>query len=50
MSEYHYQCQYCYCTTAMWEEDDGKDHFHGGAIDDCGCQSHEDEDDWDDDD
>ena len=43
MSEYHYQCQYCYRTTSYWEDDDGQDDFYGGAIDDCGCQSHEDD-------
>ncbi len=45
MSEYHYQCQFCYCTTSMWTEDDGSDAFYGGAIEDCGCQNDE-EDDW----
>lgn len=37
MSTYHYQCQHCYCTTSMWEVDDGRDDFYGGAIEDCGC-------------
>lgn len=25
----------------MWEEDDGTDDFHGGAIGDCGCRNSE---------
>ena len=49
MSTHHYQCQYCYCTTSMWEDDDGKDDFYGGPIEDCGCQSAV-NDDYDDDD
>ncbi len=40
MSTYHYQCQYCYCTTSMWEVEDGLDAYYGGAIEDCGCSSH----------
>ncbi len=40
MSTYHYQCQHCYCTTSMWEVEDGEDDFYGGAIEDCGCTSH----------
>ncbi|WP_415912187.1 hypothetical protein [Neptuniibacter sp. QD37_11] len=50
MTQYHYQCQHCLCTTNMWEDDDGLNDFYGGAIDDCGCQSEDEfEDDWDDD-
>ncbi|MCE9924375.1 hypothetical protein LZ640_07735 [Aeromonas media] len=49
MSTHHYQCQYCYCTTSMWEDEDGKDDFYGGPIEDCGCQSAV-NDDYDDDD
>jgi hypothetical protein len=49
MATYHYQCQYCYCTTGMWEEDDGTDDYYGGAVGDCGCHREEDEY-WDEDD
>lgn len=41
MSTYHYQCQYCFCTVSMWEEDDGTDDHYGGATGDCGCRSSE---------
>lgn len=50
MSEHHYQCQYCYCTTDRWIENDGLDSFYGGAIGDCGCRSDQDDWDYDDDD
>lgn len=39
MAYYHYQCQYCLCTTYLY--DDGKDDgiIRVGAFDDCGCHS-----------
>lgn len=48
MTTYHYQCKYCYCTTRMWTEEDDREEFFGGAVEDCGCQSMErnDEDDY----
>lgn len=49
MSTYHYQCQHCYCTTSMWEVEDGEDSHYGGAIEDCGCTSHQGNQDDDDD-
>lgn len=49
MTTYHYQCQHCYCTTSMWEVEDGSDQQFGGACEDCGCKSREQQDDWDDD-
>ena len=56
MGYYHYQCQYCLCTTYLY--DDGKDDgiVRVGAFDDCGCHSednssyNENEDFYDDDD
>jgi hypothetical protein len=50
MSTYHYQCQYCLCTTNLWHTEDGSDAFYGGAIEDCGCQKSNYPDDDDDDD
>lgn len=38
MAIYHYQCQYCYCTTSYHQDGDGDAHY-GGATGDCGCRS-----------
>lgn len=56
MAYYHYQCQYCLCTTYLYDDgvDDGIEQT--GAFDDCGCHSednsldNEEEDFYDDDD
>lgn len=33
----------------MWEVEDGEDNYYGGAIEDCGCRSHHEDQDDDDD-
>ncbi len=39
MAYYHYQCQYCLCTTYLY--DDGKDDgiVRVSTFDDCGCHN-----------
>jgi len=52
MAYYHYQCQYCLCTTYLYddEKDDGIEET--GAFDDCGCMDgiEDQDDDFDEDD
>ena len=38
MTRYHQQCQHCYCTTSLWEENDGSDREINYGDGDCGCQ------------
>jgi len=44
MAYYHYQCQYCLCTTYLYDDGEDDGIIVEDAFDDCGC-CNEDEDD-----